>query len=66
MTIAGVTVRPGDLLYIEVPLHTGQSFQQQRYAWSLWYHEHLYLYSPMALAALVWPNQPPRCTMTSG
>jgi SAM-dependent methyltransferase len=43
---------PGDLLYIEVPLHTGQAFRTQGYAWSLWYHEHLCLYSPTALAAL--------------
>lgn len=45
-------MRPGDLIYIEVPLHTGQAFRTQGYGWSLWYHEHLCLYSPTALAAL--------------
>lgn len=43
---------PGDLFYIEVPLYTGQTFRTQGYGWSLWYHEHLCLYSPTALAAL--------------
>lgn len=45
-------MQTGDLLYIEVPLHTGQTFRSQRYSWSLWYHEHLCLYSAEALAAL--------------
>ena len=27
---------PGDLLYVEVPLYTGQSFATLGYAWSLW------------------------------
>lgn len=43
---------PGDLLYIEVPLATGQSFQQQGYGWSLWQAEHRALYTPQALAAI--------------
>ncbi|TBR12054.1 MAG: class I SAM-dependent methyltransferase [Rugosibacter sp.] len=40
---------PGDLLYIEVPLYTGQSFCQQGYRWNLWAAEHRALYSPQAL-----------------
>jgi SAM-dependent methyltransferase len=40
---------PGDLLYLEVPLHTGQSFATLGYAWSLWNAEHVALYSPQAL-----------------
>ncbi len=40
---------PGDLLYIEVPLHTGQSFARQGYAWSMWNTEHVALYSGPAL-----------------
>ena len=40
---------PGDLLYIEVPLYTGQSFRQQGYRWNLWAAEHRALYSPQAL-----------------
>lgn len=43
---------PGDLLYIEVPLHTGQAFRTLGYDWSLWYNEHLCLYSATALARL--------------
>lgn len=35
----------GDLIYIEVPLHTGYSFKRKKYTWSLWYDEHLALYS---------------------
>lgn len=35
----------GDLIYIEVPLHSGQSFKKEKYNWSLWYEEHLALYS---------------------
>ncbi len=34
-----------DIIYIEVPLHTGYSFKTQKYNWSLWYDEHLALYS---------------------
>lgn len=45
-------MNPGDLLYIEVPLFTGRSFRDKKYAWSLWYHEHLCLYSLEALAVL--------------
>jgi SAM-dependent methyltransferase len=40
---------PGDLLYVEVPLHTGQSFTRQGYEWSLWNAEHVALYSGPAL-----------------
>jgi len=40
---------PGDLLYIEVPLYTGQSFSKRKYAWNLWNPEHLALYSLTAL-----------------
>lgn len=42
-------MHPGDLLYIEVPLHTGASFRNLGYRWSLWNNEHLMLYSPQAL-----------------
>ncbi|PKO84461.1 MAG: hypothetical protein CVU17_02350 [Betaproteobacteria bacterium HGW-Betaproteobacteria-11] len=52
VTQVAAAMRAGDLLYIEVPLHTGQAFRTQGYDWSLWYHEHLCLYSPTALAAL--------------
>ncbi len=54
-TLLGEIVRamgPGDLLYLEVPLHSGRSFQEQGYGWNLWNHEHLALYSPAALARL--------------
>lgn len=44
---------PGDLLYVEVPLHTGDSFRRQRYAWNLWNDEHLMLFSPASLRLLV-------------
>jgi SAM-dependent methyltransferase len=40
---------PGDLLYVEVPLHSGQSFRTQGFAWNLWNHEHVALYSMTAL-----------------
>lgn len=43
---------PGDLLYVEVPLHTGQSFRQLGYQWSLWNREHVMLFSPLALSYL--------------
>lgn len=43
---------PGDLLYLEVPLHTGRSFREKGYAWTLWNHEHLALYSLSALSRL--------------
>lgn len=43
------TMASGDLLYIEVPLHTGQSFTRQGYEWSLWNAEHVALYSGPAL-----------------
>lgn len=39
----------GDLLYLEVPLHTGQTFRQQGFGWNLWNREHVALYSPQAL-----------------
>lgn len=39
----------GDLLYLEVPLHTGYSFNTQKYNYSLWYDEHLALYSMKTL-----------------
>ena len=39
----------GDLLYIEVPLHTGRSFRLQGYRWNLWAAEHRALYAPQAL-----------------
>ena len=41
---------PGDLLYVEVPLYTGQSFTTLAYHWSLWNAEHVALYSPQALS----------------
>lgn len=44
-----VAMSPGDLLYIEVPLHTGQSFRQQGYRWNLWTAEHRALYAPESL-----------------
>ena len=43
-------MKPGDLFYIEVPLHTGASFRKLGYRWSLWNREHLMLFSPQALA----------------
>lgn len=43
-------MKPGDLLYIEVPLHTGASFRKLGYRWTLWNREHLMLFSPQALA----------------
>jgi SAM-dependent methyltransferase len=43
-------MHPGDLLYIEVPMHTGASFRKLGYRWSLWNHEHLMLFSPKSLA----------------
>lgn len=42
-------MQPGDLLYIEVPLHTGESFRKLGYGWNLWNEEHLALYSMDAL-----------------
>lgn len=45
-------MHPGDLLYIEVPLHTGASFRKLGYRWSLWNREHLMLFSPPALEYL--------------
>lgn len=42
-------MRPGDLLYIEVPLYTGQSFRTQGVRWNLWAAEHRALYAPQAL-----------------
>jgi SAM-dependent methyltransferase len=42
-------MRPGDLLYIEVPMHTGASFRKLGYGWTLWNREHLMLFSPRAL-----------------
>ena len=43
---------PGDLLYIEVPLHSGRSFRNQGFGWNLWNHEHVALYSMAALDLL--------------
>lgn len=43
---------PGDLLYIEVPLHTGRSFREQGYRWNLWAAEHRALYTPQSLGFL--------------
>jgi 2-polyprenyl-3-methyl-5-hydroxy-6-metoxy-1,4-benzoquinol methylase len=45
-------MRPGDLFYLEVPLHTGASFRKLGYRWSLWNREHLMLFSPKALACV--------------
>lgn len=42
----------GDLLYIEVPLHSGHSFRDLGFGWSLWNHEHVALYSMTALDLL--------------
>jgi 2-polyprenyl-3-methyl-5-hydroxy-6-metoxy-1,4-benzoquinol methylase len=42
----------GDLLYIEVPLCSGESFRRLGYRWSLWNREHVMLFSPQALAWL--------------
>ncbi len=39
----------GDLLYIEVPLYTGQSFRQHGYRWNLWAAEHRALYALQTL-----------------
>lgn len=47
-----VAMAPGDLLYVEVPLHSGQSFRKQGFGWSLWNHEHVALYSTTALELL--------------
>ena len=41
-----------DLLYIEVPLFTGESFRRQGYSWSLWNAEHVVLFSLDALRFL--------------
>jgi len=41
-----------DIIYIEVPLYTGNSFQTNKYKWSLWYEEHLALYSITTLEFL--------------
>jgi SAM-dependent methyltransferase len=48
----GAAMNPGDLLYVEVPLHTGASFRDLGYRWTLWNAEHLALYSPAALEHL--------------
>lgn len=45
-------MRPGDLLYVEVPLHTGASFRKLGYRWSLWNREHLMLFSPRSLSCV--------------
>lgn len=45
-------MRSGDLLYIEVPMHTGRSFQTLGYNWSLWNSEHLMLFSAKSLEFL--------------
>ena len=42
-------LRPGDLLYLEVPLHTGRSLARLGYRWSLWNAEHVALYSMKSL-----------------
>ena len=51
-------MNPGDLLYLEVPMHTGRAFRSEGFNWSLWYHEHVALYS---LEALDWIAQ--QCAM---
>lgn len=43
------TMRPGDLLYVEVPLYTGESFRKLGYGWSLWNPEHVMLFSQLSL-----------------
>ena len=43
-------MKPGDILYIEVPLFTGASFRKLGYRWSLWNREHLMLFSHKSLA----------------
>lgn len=45
-------MKPGDIFYVEVPLHTGASFRKLGYRWSLWNCEHLMLFSPKSLAYL--------------
>lgn len=45
-------LRDNDILYIEVPLYTGYSFKTKKYNWSLWYDEHLALYSIKTLQML--------------
>lgn len=42
----------GDLLYLEVPLHSGEAFRRLGFEWTLWNHEHLALYSMPALELL--------------
>ncbi|GEM_PF-1608032 len=42
----------GDLLYVEVPLYEGISFAEERFSWSLWYEEHLQLFSMRALSLI--------------
>jgi SAM-dependent methyltransferase len=43
---------PGDLLYVEVPLHTGRSFSTLGYGWNLWNPEHVALYAQQSLVYL--------------
>ena len=43
---------PEDLVYLEVPLHTGESFSRLGYQWSLWNDEHLLLFSLPSLVHL--------------
>ena len=45
-------MRPGDLLFIEVPLATGRSFRTLGYHWNMWNPEHVALYTLPALDAL--------------
>lgn len=45
LTLIKRELSSGDLIYIEVPLHTGHSFRKEKYDWGLWYDEHLALYS---------------------
>ena len=42
----------GDIVFIEVPLYTRDSFKTHKYNWSLWYNEHLALYSLKTLETL--------------
>lgn len=43
---------PGDLVFVEVPLHTGESFRRLGYQWNLWNDEHQMLYSLPTLCVL--------------
>ena len=43
---------PGDLVYLEVPLYTGESFRRLGYRWQLWNSEHRMLFSLPSLQRL--------------